>query len=113
MKLDIYKGKEAIKRYEADVADISFAVMEDVANAVDLDSLQSSDDKAIMGAVIKFVMKSTGTVKELLKEIFDGITDEDIRGAHIVDICEVFVDVARYTISELTRRLTGKNLHRE
>lgn len=109
MKLDIYKNHEIVKTYTADTINITFGVMEDFAKAVDLDKLTSGSDREIMGAVIKFVMSSMDTVKDLLKEIFEGITDEDIRGAAVSDICGVFADVGRYTIDQLTKHIRSKN----
>lgn len=109
MQLNIYNKKEIVKTYTADCTSISFGLMEDLAAAVDIDKFTSGTDGEIMGATMKFVLGSMGTVKEMLKEIFDGITDEEIRNATLPEICSVFADVVRYTIDEITTHIRSKN----
>lgn len=109
MKLDIYKNREIVRTYTAETADITFGVMEDLANAMDLDGLNSGSNAEIMTAAAKLVFGSMETVKELLKQIFDGISDEEIRGARLTDICGVFAEAAQYTFTEISKRITRKN----
>jgi hypothetical protein len=106
MKLSVNNGE---KVYTADTADISFGIMEDVADAIDLDKLSEGTDTEIMSAALKFVVNSMDVVKRMLKEVFSGITDEEIRTAKMSEICAVFFDIGKYTIAELTRHIKEKN----
>lgn len=109
MILNIYEKKKIAKTYEADSYDLLFGTVEDVANAVDLDSLQTGSDVEIIQAVGKLVMNSMDTVKELLKDIFDGLTDEEIRKTKVEEIAVVLIDVVKYTFAKMKAMNTKKN----
>ena len=114
MKLNIYEKKKIVKTYEVDTYDLMFGTVEDVANAVDLDSLEGATtgaaaDIAIIKMVGKLVMTSMDTVKDLLKDIFDGITDEELKKTKVSEIATVLVDVVKFTIAQLNLGGNGKN----
>lgn len=109
MKLNIYEKKKIIKTYEVDTYDLMFGTVEDVANAIDIDSLKTGSDVEIIKMVGKLVMTSMGTVKNLLKDIFDGLTDEELKGTKVSEIAAVLVDVVKFTIDQLNLGVNGKN----
>lgn len=108
MKLKIYDKKKVVKTYTADTYDLMWGVVEDVAKAVKLDELKSNDEMEIFKLVMGLVMRSMDTVRDLLKDIFDGLTDEELKNARVKDIAYVLIDVVKYTISEL-RDFNSKN----
>ena len=79
MKINVYEKKQIIKTYEAETYDLMFGTIEDIAEAVNLDALKTGSDVEIIKLVGNLVMNSMSTVKELLKDIFDGITDEELK----------------------------------
>lgn len=109
MKLNIYKGRNIEKTYEADKYDLMFGTVEDVSNAVDLDAMKTGSDVEIIKMVGKLVMNSMDTVKNLLKDIFEGITDEELKRAKVKEIATVLVDVVKFTIEQLNIGNNGKN----
>lgn len=109
MKLNIYEKKQIVKTYEADTYDLMFGVVEDVADAVKLDELKTGNDVEIIKMVGNLVLNSMGTVKGLLKDIFEGITDEEIKKTKVSEIAAVLVDVVKYTILQLNIGLKTKN----
>lgn len=109
MKLNIYEKKKIIKTYETDVYDLMFGTVEDVANAIDIDSLKTGSDVEIIKMVGKLVMTSMGTVKNLLKDIFDGLTDEELKNTKVSEIATVLVDVVKFTIAQLNLGVNEKN----
>ena len=109
MKLNVYEKKKIVKTYEADTYDLMFGVIEDVADAVKLDELKSGSDVEIIKMAGNLVIKSMDTVKELLKDIFDGITDEELKNTKVSEIAMVLVDVVKYTITQLNKGTGGKN----
>ena len=109
MKLNIYENKEVVKTYEADTYDLLFGTVEDVANAVDLDSLKTGSDVEIIKMVGNLVLSSMGTVKQLLKDIFDGITDDELKNVKVSEIAIVLVDVVKFTITQLSTGFSSKN----
>lgn len=102
MKLNIYEKKEIVKTYTADTYDLPFGIVEDVADAVNLDSLKTGDDVEIIKLVGNLVLKSMDTIKVLIKDVFDGITDEEIRKTTVPEIAQVLVDIVKFTIDQLS-----------
>ena len=108
MKLNIYEKKKVVKTYEADQYNLLFGVMEDVARVIKLDELKTGEDAEIIKLVGGAVLNSLDTVKGLMMDIFDGLTEEELRGASVKEIAMVLVDVVKYTISTLAK-YTPKN----
>lgn len=112
MRLDIYDKKKIVKTYEADTYDLEFGILEDVADVVKIDDIETGSDAEILKMAAKAVIGSMDTVKYLLKDIFDGLTDDEIKHTRVSDISQVLLDVIRYTIEQLNRGLTSKNQQR-
>lgn len=109
MKLNIYDKKKIVKTYTADTYDLMFGTMEEVANAVNIDEMKTGSEEEILKAVLKLVVGSMGTIKDLMKDIFDGITDEELKGAKVKEMARVLVEVVQYTIAELSQGFGSKN----
>lgn len=101
MKLNIYEKKKVVKTYETDTYDLMFGTVEDIADAIKLDELQTGADVEIIVMAGNLIKTSKETVKELLKDIFDGLTDEEIKKTKINEIVTCLVDVVKFTISQL------------
>lgn len=98
MKLNIYEKKEVIKTYEADSYDLMFGTVEDVANALNLDDLKTGSDVEIIRMATKLVLTSLETVKDLMKDIFDGLTDEELKKAKVKEMAQVLLEVGKYIL---------------
>ena len=101
MKLNIYENKKVVKTFTAETYDLLFGTVEDVAEAVHLDELQTVSEAEIIKLIGKMVLNSMGTIKDLLKDIFDGLTDEDLKKVKVSEIAKVLLDVVKYTIIQL------------
>ena len=110
MKLNIYNKKEIVKTYVADTYDLKFGTVEDVAAAVNLDALNLNSNSEIIKAVGNLVMHSLDTVKDLLKDVFDDITDEELKNTKIKEIAAVLVEIVKYTIQQINKGVDGKNI---
>lgn len=109
MKLNVYEKKQIVKTYEVDTYDLMFGVLEDVADAIKLDDLKTGTDAEIIKMAGNLVLHSMGTVKELFKDIFEGITDEELKKCKISEMAIVLVDVVKYTLDQLGKGFGGKN----
>lgn len=109
MKLNIYEKKQVVKTYETDAYDLMFGTCEDVAKAVDLDSLKTGSDIEIIKLVGNFVVSNMEVVKDFLKDIFDGLTDEELRRTKVNEIAIVFIEVVQHTITQLGTGSERKN----
>lgn len=109
MILNIYKDRQIEKTYTAETYDLMFGTIEDVADAINLDSLKTGSDVEIIKMIGNLVLNSMGTVKNLLKDIFDGITDEELKRVKVKEIAAVLLDVVKFTIIQLNLGNNGKN----
>lgn len=109
MKLNVYNKKQIEKTYEAETYDLMFGTIEDIADAVDLDSLKTGTDVEIIKMIGNLVLNSMDTVKNLLKDIFDGVTDEELKRTKVKEIASVLLEVVKFTISQISLGNNGKN----
>lgn len=109
MKLNIYEKKQIVKTYEADTYDLMFGVLEDVADAIKIDDLKTGTDAEIIRMAGNLVLHSMGTVRDLFKDIFDGITDEELKHCKVQEMAVVLVDVVKYTLAQLGKGIGSKN----
>ena len=102
MELRIYNGSEIEKTYKAETYDLMFGTVEDIANAIHLDDLKGSTDTELLVFVTKFAMKSMSTIKNLLKDIFVGLTDEELKRTKVKDVARVLIEVINFTFGQLS-----------
>ena len=100
--LKIYEGKKVAKEYKAETIDFSFGVVEDILDILDFDSMKKGDNKEIAAMIVK----ASRQLKPFLKDLFDGVTDEEIRKTRIQNLIEVFRGLFRYATQEMNA-LTG------
>ena len=105
LRLNIYNGKTIEKTYVADEIDIMFGTVEDLLDVIDFDNL--NDEKE----VVKVVIKTLNNLKPFLKQIFDGLTDDEIKRTKVKELVPLFVDIVKYTMDEL-KALMSKNSRR-
>ena len=108
MKLNIYEKRKIVKTYTADEYDLMFGVLEDVIRVVNLDKVKTGSDAELIKLVGEAVISSMDTIKDLLKDIFEGLTDDEIKRAKVTEIGSVVLDVVKYTMLKL-RALNSKN----
>lgn len=97
LTLPIYKGRKVVKTYKAETICISFGTVEDIIGALHLDG-GIKTEKEIGFAVFAAV----GQLKPLLRDIFDGLTDEEIRCTHISDLVVLFRTLYLYAVETLS-----------
>ena len=106
MKLNIYNKKQIVKTYTADTYDLMFGTLEDVAEAVHLDDMKTGTDIELLTMTMNFVLHSMDTVKDLVKDIFEGITDEELRNTKVSELADVLLDVVKYTLAQMGKLKT-------
>lgn len=103
LKLNIYKKKEIEKTYTAETYDLMFGTVEDLINIIDLDKLEKGTDAEIIKLVGNVVMKGMDIIKPLLKDIFEGLTDEELRNTKVSEIAKVLVEVVKFSITQMNQ----------
>ena len=104
IKLKIYNGNEVEKVYTAETIDFSFGVIEDILDAFDMENMKTGNKAEIASIIIK----CSKQLKPFLKDMFPGVTDEEIRRTHIQNLIEVFKGLYEYATGELLNAAGGE-----
>lgn len=97
LTLNIYEGQNIIKTYTAETLDFSFGVVEDVLDALDFENMKTGSKAELAGVVIK----CSKQLKPFLRDLFPGVTDEELRNTRIQNLIEVFRSLYAYATEEL------------
>jgi hypothetical protein len=103
MRLNIYDDAGNVtKTYISQDYDLRFGVMEDILNAIDFDNL--GDDKATRRTILKLLP----VLKPFLKQVFVGLTDEEIRNTKGKELVPTFYALLTYAFKEMGALETKK-----
>lgn len=95
--LNIYdpQTKTIAKQYTAETIDIMFGTIEDVIEVIDIEKL---DDNMEWAKVITVAIKQ---LKPILKEIFVGVTDEELKCTKVKELVPLFTKIFKYMFKEI------------
>lgn len=110
LKLNIYDDamQNVVKVYTANTFRLKLGVVEDLMAIIDFDQFTDTDNVAISTAVLKLLPKCFPSIKELLKCVFAGVTDAELRNVSAMDIVLVIVNIIKYSIGEMSLLNTEK-----
>lgn len=106
LKLNIYSkdNKNKIeKTYITDTVNIMFGTIEDIFEIVDIEKINDNEE------IVKMVIKGMKLLKPFLKNVFDGLTDDELRQTNIKELVIVFVEIFKYTFNEIMSMPNSKN----
>lgn len=109
MKLNIYEKKKIIKTYTAETYDLLFGTVEDLVDILELDTLKTRSDVEVIKLATNVITKGMDIIKPLLKDIFEGLTDDELRNTHVSEIVTVLVEVIKFAINQITKGQKLKN----
>ena len=109
LKLNIYEKKNIVKTYTVETYDLMFGTVEDLLNVIDIDNIQAEDKTELVKAIAKILAHSLDVVKPFLKDVFDGLTDEELRNTKLKEIIDVIANIITYSINQITKGNNGKN----
>lgn len=105
MKLNIYKNqREIIKTYECDRYRLMYGTIMDLTNIIDLqlvvDYLQGKEisDERFVENLIDLITNSMNLIDGLLKDMFEGLTDEELKQTDINEIIQIVIEVASESV---------------
>lgn len=101
LKLNIYEKKEVKKTYICDTYDLMFGTIEDFLELANVDELKEGTDAEILILVGKAIPKGMGIIKSLLKDVFEGITDEELKNTRVNEIAKLLLNIIKYSITEI------------
>lgn len=108
MELNIYEKNEIIKTYKSENYEIKFGVVEDIIELFDFDDLKKGNDIELIKTVGKVIPKSLGTIKNLMKDIFEGLTDEELKNTTINELSRVLIEVIKYALNQISDGINSK-----
>lgn len=103
MKINVYKNREIEKSYEAENYDLMFGTVEDIMTIFDIDALKTGSDVELINLVTKALPSCLNIINPLLKDIFEGLTDEELKRVKLKEVAIVLVDVIKYTLTEISK----------
>lgn len=109
LKLNIYEKRKIIKTYTAETYDLMFGTVEDLLDVIDIDNIQADNKTELLKAIAKVLAHSMDIVKPLLKDVFEGLTDEELRNTKISEIVDALSNIVTYSINQITKGNSGKN----
>ncbi len=114
LKLNIYtdrKLKKIEKTYTANTFDLSTGVCEDLLHIVKIDMFENGleilTEETQIVEVVKMVVSNLDTFKDLLKEIFDGLTDDEISRTSMKEIAKAVVLCIKFSLVEMFASFGG------
>lgn len=101
LKLNIWKNREIEKTYTADTYDVMFGTVEDLMNMLDIEAFTSGNTQSLIAATAKLVEGSRDLLKPLLKDIFPGVTDEELRRVKAKDLLVIVSAITGFSLDEI------------
>lgn len=109
-KLNIYEKKKVVKTYETDAYDLMYGTLEDFLEIIDLDVLTDKmNDSDFIKLIAKIVAASVSKLKPLLTDVFEGLTEEELRNTKVKEVIAVILQIAMYSFTEINGIGTEKN----
>lgn len=103
LKLNIYKTqREVEKTYTVDTYDVLYGTVEDLLGALDIEALtRKKGDASMVAAIGKLVKDCPTLVNSLMKDIFPGLTDDELRRVKVKELIAVVVGLAGFSMDEI------------
>lgn len=98
IKLNIYKKdnkKEVEKTYTAESYDLMLGTVEEFMQIIDIDKVNDNLE------VAKMVVKCYGQIKPLLKDVFVGVTDDELNRVKVKELIPVIIEICTTIIEDL------------
>lgn len=102
LKLNIYDKKTVVKTYTANTLSLEYGLVEDLLDVVDFEKM---DDNTELG---KMILKILPLIKPFLLNIFEGLSEDEIRHVNVFEMKDVFVEIYKY-ILELINGMGGND----
>lgn len=109
MKLNIYNKKEIVKTYEVETSDLMFGTVEDISQVLDIRPDTKITNEKLIELATEFIGTRMDEVKTHLKDIFDGLTDDELRHARMSEFVTVITEVVAFTLGALGKGNNEKN----
>lgn len=104
LNLNIYSAKnknEVEKTYTAESYDLMLGTVEDLMQVIDVDKMTDNVE------IARMVVSGFGMLKPFIKDIFTGVTDDELKRVKVKELIPLFVDVFKSIVDGLDLLKTG------
>lgn len=104
IKLNIYSKTEKNKiekTYTTESYDLMLGTVEDIMQVIDLDKM--NDDMEIAKTVVKLYPQ----LKPFLKDVFEGLTDDELKQIKIKELIPTFLEICKSIITSFNTLKSG------
>ena len=104
LALNIYSAEDKMiveKRYTAESYDLMLGTVEDIMQIIDVDKMNDNTE------ITKLVIKGYSKLKPFIKDVFAGVTDEELNRVKVKELIPVFVEIFKSILDDLDILKTG------
>lgn len=104
MTLKIYSETDknkVVKVHKAESYDLMFGTVEDIIDIIDVDKLKDAKSIAMV------VIKCWGQLKPFLKDVFPGLTDEELKHVKMKELIVTFSQIFRQIVDDFNLIKSG------
>lgn len=104
LTLNIYSATDkgtVEKTYTAESYDLMLGTVEDIMAIIDIDKMTDSE------AMTRMVVQAFGKLKPFIKDVFTGVTDEELKRVKVKELIPTFVDIFKSILDDLKIIQTG------
>lgn len=104
IKLNIYSKTEknkVEKIYTAESYDLMLGTVEDIMQVIDLDKLKTDMD------IAKVVVKIYPQLKPFLKDVFEGLTDDELKQVKVKELVPTFLEICKSIVTSFNTLRSG------
>lgn len=104
ISLNIYTAEDknkVEKTYTAESYDLMLGTVEDLMQIIDVDAMTDNI------AITRMVVQGYGKLKPFIKDIFPGVTDDELKRVKVKELIPTFVQVFKSIVADLDLIKTG------
>ena len=102
LSLNIYgKNGKVEKTYTAESYDLMLGTVEDLMQIIDVDKMTDNI------AITRMVVKGYSQLKPFIKDVFTGVTDEELKLVKVKELIPTFIDIFKAVVDGLDIIKTG------
>lgn len=98
LTLNIYSATDkgtVEKTYTAESYDLMLGTVEDIMAIIDIDKMTDSE------AMTRMVVQAFGRLKPFIKDVFPGVTDDELKRVKVKELIPTFVDIFKSILDDL------------
>lgn len=104
LNLNIYSADDknvVEKTYTTESYDLMLGTVEDLMQLIDVDKMTDNV------AITRMVVQCFGKLKPFIKDVFDGVTDDELKRVKVKELIPTFIDIFKSIVDDLSIIQTG------